>query len=254
MSNRDRDFLTRTESKKRSNRTQGRKKLDRLLNVLIAVVAVLIIINLYFVFSNNEEKTDVTNEVDSTQTSNKDAENKEQQQHNDSNSGETDTNSTGNGESAGNSSANSSTTKDNSEENSSSDQVANEDGNESQNQVPTNAESLIVQDSDDPLVDQVIIDPNWQVTPTTQTGEHVSTYQDGHIDYEEKKLTFQNAVGLEKDNIIYWRINNNGSSETSIAVVSSKDLQSKYRISIEWMPNQGWKPVKVEILNELEGA
>ena len=47
MSNRDRDFLTRTESKKRSNRTQGRKKLDRLLNVLIAIVAVLILINLY---------------------------------------------------------------------------------------------------------------------------------------------------------------------------------------------------------------
>ncbi len=32
------------------------------------------------------------------------------------------------------------------------------------------------------------------------------------------------------------------------------DQQQKYRVSIEWVANQGWKPVKVEILNEIEGA
>ena len=253
MSNRDRDFLTRSESKKRSSKSQNRKKLDRLLNVLIAIVAVLILINLYFVFSNDGEKELVEDEVESSESSDSIADNNQNQTN------EQDSTSTSNGEST-NSSKNHSNDQTSNESSNSSDDVTNETDNEESNEesneekTTTTTEPVVVQNSDDPLVEQVIIDPNWKVTPTAQTGEHISTYKKGDIDYEEKIVTIQNAVGLEEDNIIYWSVKNNGSSETSIAVVSSKDQTQNYRVSIEWVQNQGWKPVKVEILNKTEGS
>lgn len=260
MSNRDRDFLTRTESKKRSNRTQGRKKLDRLLNVLIAIVAVLILINLYFVFSNNGEKSQEVEEIELNQTTPNSANTNEQDEEQQTNSSTEDSTQTNNEETQSNSnydsnnSASHDTNKDNGITNEPSDLETNGEGDVSEDTITTNTESVIVQDSDDPLVDQIIIDPNWPVTPTKQTGEHISTYSEGHIDYEEKKLTIRNVVGLEEENIIYWSIRNNGSNETSIAVVSSMDQQKKYRVSIEWIANEGWKPVKVEMLNTIKGT
>ncbi|CAM5195636.1 hypothetical protein UACE39S_06859 [Ureibacillus acetophenoni] len=260
MSNRDRDFLTRTESKKRSNRTQGRKKLDRLLNVLIAIVAVLILINLYFVFSNNGEKAQEVEDIESEQTSSDTVSKNEQDSEQESNSSEEDSTQSDSEdtESNSNNDSNNSTSpdgnKDNSTTNEPSDGKKNDEEDETKGTIPTSGKSVVVQDSDDPLVDQVMFDPNWAVTPTKQTGTHISTYSEGHIDYEEKKVTIRNAVGLEEDNIIYWSIRNNGSNETSISVVSSMDKKEKYRVSIEWIANEGWKPVKVEMLNTIEGT
>ncbi len=206
MSNQDRDFITRSESKKRSNKTQGRRNLDRLLNVLIAIVAVLIIINLYFVFSNNGEKAQDENEVETTQSTNDVVENNEQDVQNQSNSSEQETDSTSNADPEDNSNNESNeiiTDNEPNNEDSTTNDDNNEETNESENTITTKGGSVIVQDSDDPFVEQIIIDPSWQVTPTAQSGGHVSTYQEGHIDYEEKKLTFRNAVGLDEDNIIF---------------------------------------------------
>lgn len=247
MSNRDHDFLTRTENKKRSNRNQGRKKLDRLLNVLIAVVAVLILINFYFIFSSNDDKAQNKNEAETDQV----VKNNDQNENNQSSTSDQDTGNAVSDEQSTNDSNESTSSNENGSE-STNDSSAHP--NDSEETTATNVDSIITHNSDDPLVEQVIINPNWEVTPTRQSGEHISTYQKGHIDYEEKLLTIRNAVGLDEDNIIYWSVKNNGGSENSIAVVSSMDKQQKFRVSIEWVTNQGWKPVKMEILKEIDGA
>ena len=41
---------------------------------------------------------------------------------------------------------------------------------------------------------------------------------------------------------------------TAIAVVTSMDKQQKYRVSIEWIDGEGWKPTRLEVLNAVEGA
>ncbi len=79
-------------------------------------------------------------------------------------------------------------------------------------------------------------------------------FAEGHIDYEEKLSTIFSVTSLSEENSIIWKITNNGSADTAIAVVSSKDKEQKYRVSIEWVPNEGWKPVKLEKLNTLEGS
>ncbi|MFJ7737886.1 YrrS family protein [Lysinibacillus sp. NPDC097287] len=115
-------------------------------------------------------------------------------------------------------------------------------------------EKAVESSSDDPIVDRVITDENWQPTPTTQTGEHVSSYDDQSVDWAEKVATITAVTGIEKDNMIIWRLKNNGGANKSIATVSTNDKTEMYRVSMEWVDNEGWKPVKLEQLNTLEGA
>ncbi|KGR90729.1 hypothetical protein CD30_10235 [Ureibacillus massiliensis 4400831 = CIP 108448 = CCUG 49529] len=245
MSNQDRNYLTRSESKRRENRSVKRKKLDRLLNVLIAVVAVLIVINLYFIFSNKEDVAQ--NQAETTSESNQspnppqssqpavstgEDEQKEPQQE-EPNTNDIEQSGDFNGEQNGQS------------------QSTNEESNVI---TGNNSSTTTVNSSSDPLVLEEIIDPNWQVTPTSQTGEHVSAYETGHIDYEEKLVTIRNAVNLTEGNVIYWSVKNNGSSDSAISVISSKDQAEKYRVTIQWIANQGWKPVKVEKLKQIDGT
>ncbi|RKJ56469.1 DUF1510 family protein, partial [Butyricicoccus sp. 1XD8-22] len=49
-------------------------------------------------------------------------------------------------------------------------------------------------------------------------------------------------------------VKNNGSSDSAISVISSKDQAEKYRVTIQWIANQGWKPVKVEKLKQIDGT
>lgn len=217
MSKEERESLTR--SKARKQRSDQRKKMDRLLNVLIAVVSILIIINLMFVLKDKDKDKEVVKNESSEQS--KDADTK--------------TNTTN------------TTTSDEK-------QQKEETNDESTKKLDT--DQISVSASNDPVVEEVIVNSNWQPTPTKQTDTHVSTYEEGQIDYEEKLITFQNAVNLSDENIIYWSVKNNGSSDTAIAVVSSNDKEhsEKYRVSIQWIDNQGWKPVKVEKLKRIEGS
>ncbi|MER2114905.1 MAG: YrrS family protein, partial [Solibacillus isronensis] len=75
-----------------------------------------------------------------------------------------------------------------------------------------------------------------------------------HIDYEEKLKAIFSVIDLQQENSIVLRVNNNGSAESAIAVVTSMDKEQKYRVSIEWVDNEGWKPVQVEVLTTLEGS
>lgn len=224
MSKLGRENGTRTENKRRGQRSQKRSKMDRLLNTLIAIVSILIILNLVTILNDKDDEKEETKEV-------------AQEKSNDN-------------------------IKKNNEDTNSTDEAQSEQGSknvvsaeESTDELDEESDTLpITEASSDPLVDEVIINPNWEVTKTNQTGEHVSTYQKGHIDYEEKIETFRNAVQLDENNIIIWSVKNNGSANSSIAVISNNDKTENYRISIEWIENEGWKPVKVEKLKTVNGA
>ena len=58
------------------------------------------------------------------------------------------------------------------------------------------------------------------------------------------------ATGLSKDTMIIWKIKNGGSPQKSIGIVSTKDKVEKYRVYLEWVDGKGWKPVKMDVLND----
>ncbi|MFL0505027.1 YrrS family protein [Ureibacillus sp. 179-F W5.1 NHS] len=237
MSKKGQESLTR--SNKRRKKTKS--KMDRLLNILIAVVSILIILNLVIVLnddSEKEEKTEVAQENKNNSSDN-------MKENEDTN--QTDNNSSDKDDDGEALEGDSSQSEDNQDSTES-------DSGKAEDDKETSEAKLIVQSSNDPIVEQVITNPSWDVTPTKQSGEHVSAYEEGHIDYEEKLKTIRNAVQLDGNNIIYWSVKNNGSADSSVAVVSNNDKTEKYRVYIEWVQNEGWKPVKVEKLKKLEGT
>lgn len=210
-----------SERKTRSSRhlqPAPSKKLNTWLNILIGIVAVLIVITTLYIF-NWQDNIEETSKEDPVVTS----------------------------------------PEENEEESSSEDILPNEE-------QPVQEEETSVQDeqpeqetavettSDDPIVNRVITDESWQPTPTTQTGAHVSSYDSKSVDWQEKVATITSVTGIAEDNMIIWFLKNNGSADTAIATVSTKDKTEMYRVSMEWVNNEGWLPVKLEVLNTLEGA
>lgn len=107
---------------------------------------------------------------------------------------------------------------------------------------------------DDPVVEEIQTNDSWPAHPTEQTGPHTSTFQKGHIDYEEKLAAIFSVTDLEQGASFVKSVKNNGSASSAIAVITSQDGSKMYRVSIEWIDETGWKPVKLEVLKTLNGA
>ncbi|MCE4044649.1 YrrS family protein [Lysinibacillus fusiformis] len=200
------------------------KKLDKLLNVLIGVVVVLIIITATYVFKWQDDAEQTVKDEPAQEEKNDNKEVDKEPVKEDE--------------------------KDLAVE---EDQAEEEHGSqpeENQQEQGEPEEST----SDNPNVEKVITNKNWQPTPTTQTGQHVSSYDSSSVDWSEKVATVTGVTGINQDNMIIWRMQNNGGPNSSIATVSTKDKTQMYRVSMEWVDNEGWLPVKLEQLNTLEGA
>ncbi len=104
---------------------------------------------------------------------------------------------------------------------------------------------------DDDVIAETLVDTSWEPIGTTQTGEHVSKYDGQSVDWEEKKQALAYATGLPVDTMEFWKIKNGGSPQHSIGIVSSADKSEKYRVYLEWIDGEGWKPVKMDVLKTL---
>ena len=74
------------------------------------------------------------------------------------------------------------------------------------------------------------------------------------MDWTEKLNAIAYTTGLSADKMIVWRIQNGGDPQKSIGVVSSKNKKDKYRVYLQWVDGEGWKPEKMETLKTLDGA
>lgn len=114
--------------------------------------------------------------------------------------------------------------------------------------------TITKEDSKDPVVEESIINTSWEPVGTSQKGEHVSVYQEGSADWNEKIKAISYATGLAEDDMYIMMIKNGGGPQKSIGVVQSKDQSKKYRVHMEWVDGEGWNPVKLDVLKTLKGA
>ncbi|MTD29728.1 DUF1510 family protein [Planomicrobium sp. YIM 101495] len=114
--------------------------------------------------------------------------------------------------------------------------------------------SVTYEESSDPIVKETVINTGWKPIGTEQTGEHVSVYDQSSVDWQEKIDAISYATGLGQDNMFIMMIQNGGGPQKSIGTVTSKDKEEKYRVYLEWVDGEGWKPIKMDILNTIEGA
>ncbi len=116
----------------------------------------------------------------------------------------------------------------------------------------TGAGSVTYITPDDAIIAETITNASWQPIGTTQTGEHASQYDRASVDWAEKQQALAYATGLSQDSMIFWKIKNGGGPQKSVGIVSSKNKAEKYRVYLEWVDGQGWKPVKMDVLNTLD--
>ncbi|AWE08129.1 hypothetical protein DCE79_12325 [Lysinibacillus sp. 2017] len=221
---RKRRFQTRQQYAEQKANESKFDKVNHYLNYLIAIVAVLIIFTLWFILSKDSKPdTDVAEAPEQAETVDKDTNTSSNEENEDSPSEE--------GES----------------------ETATSD-DETTDETTNQASETIVNSSSDPTVSEVQTNPDWQAYPTEQTGEHVSAFEKGNIDYEEKLKAIFSVIDLQQENSIVLSVRNNGNTKSAIAVVTSMDKEKKYRVSIEWIDGEGWKPVQLEVLNSLDGV
>lgn len=108
-------------------------------------------------------------------------------------------------------------------------------------------------ESDDPNVLKVVIDPSWKPVGTTQTGEHITQYDDTSVDWQEMLKAISYATGVSVDNMtVNWIGVGEIPNKNVIGTITDRNTNQYYRVYLEWVDGQGWKPTKMEYLKELD--
>lgn len=102
-----------------------------------------------------------------------------------------------------------------------------------------------VKPSDDNVASAVTGD--WEPAETNQKGTHTTNYNGGSQDRTEIKQASANATNLSAEDIIEWRVENNGDQKV-VATISDTQQTKTYRVFLNWIDNEGWQPTKVEQL------
>lgn len=226
----------------RANYRSKRKKTNLVLNSLIVLVLALIVVVAFVVFSGGKDKTAKradaknTEQSDSSVQKNKpegSSQNNQNQQSND-----TTTDSSTDQQSQG-------STTDSGTDQQSQDSTTTGDG---QSADPAN--EVVSDGGSTQNVAKTIENPDWKPVGTSQTGKHAAVYDSNSVDWQEMLNAISAGTGIARDNMTIWRLGSNQKDPNhSIATISSKDEKKPYRVYIEWVDGQGWKPTKVEELS-----
>jgi hypothetical protein len=216
----------------RLDKFNKRRKNTKLINVMIVLGVLLGIFLLFQMFTKDDDQP-----VDQTQTSNEEETNNDGQEA-DIENGESDNLDNQDAQEGENTDDNDTTDEPESAQN-------DEEGSNDETTDIGQAEDT----SDDPNVSETIV-KEWEPIGTVQKEPHVATYDDKTVDWKEMWEAARYATGLTEDDYIEWRAENNGSHNKSKLTISNKAQTETYRVYIEWIENEGWKPIKVEVLKE----
>ncbi|MGM0828450.1 MAG: YrrS family protein [Bacillota bacterium] len=220
---------------------RSKKNSNKILNIMIAVVLLLIVVvGATIVMGGGNEKA--SSNVADTETKDSDKSNKNAEKDDKSVSLDEDKKSE---------------EKDNEdkkdEEKKSDEEKQKEKASDEEDTVALEGEEqsgLKVEDSDEPNVKKTMVHPDWKPVGTEQTGEHVSVYDEGTVDWQEKIKATSYATGIPEDNMTVWWMEGNGGPQKSMATVTAKDTKTPYRVYLQWVDGKGWQPTKVQELEE----
>ncbi|GLY10043.1 YrrS family protein [Pseudobacillus badius] len=204
----------------RTERKSKRRKTNRILNTAIAVVVLLIVVVGFTIFSGGGKDEDPQPPKPKTETQQSAAKEKEEPS--------TDVK-----------------TSDVKEEDEDKADKEDQTDKEQKDKEQKDKGEVIEKESDEPNVEKEIIDPNWTGIGTSQSGQHTSSFDTGSVDWEEKKDALSYATGIPKEEMVVWYISGDG-PKGAIGTVSKKsDQDNAYRVYINWVEGEGWKPQKM---------
>jgi cytoskeletal protein RodZ len=207
----------------RSRSRAKRRKTNLILNSLIVVVILLIAIVSFNIFFSNDEGA-----ADNSQLS-----------------AEAEKGAGSSGKKDNKAAENEETGDDSNQTNDSTAEEAEEDAEGTETEL---GDPVITEGGSDANVKQTIENPDWEPVGTTQSGEHTAVFDQNSADWQEMILAYSYATGIDKNNMTVWWNENGGAPNTAVGTVSEKGSDQTFRVSIQWVEGQGWKPVKVEEL------
>ncbi|EOO83492.1 hypothetical protein IGY_04543 [Bacillus cereus K-5975c] len=89
--------------------------------------------------------------------------------------------------------------------------------------------------------------PSWKPIGTEQGAKPEMKFKEGTVDWSEMKKAISYAVDVPESQLIFDFIGNNGSNK-AYGNVRDKQNNKKYKVNIDWVENQGWKPVSVQVV------
>ncbi len=218
----------------RSGKRAKRRKTNIILNTLIGVVLLLIIIVSAAIFlgGNDDEAAEQAPASEKADPENND-------KNNDNNTSD---------ETAGQEEE-ADQAEDSAQDGGDAENADEDNGEEAEEDQDIEEDAEVTDGGSAPDVEKTIVNPSWQPVGTSQTGEHTAVYEG--VDWNEMVQAITYATGIPESNMTIWFLGNNGPNQ-SVGTVSTKDQQEKYRVYIEWVDGQGWKPVKMEELNSVQ--
>ncbi|RTR35364.1 DUF1510 family protein [Robertmurraya yapensis] len=226
----------------RYHRRTKKKKTNIVLNGLIGFVLLLIIvvsINIFF-GGNDDERAEQNVEETKGETSNApEATEDESSQVSEDEASEEETETE----------QSSTDVSGENEEEASEEEADEEEMDENEVEEEESGEAVVSEGGSSPNVVKTIVNPAWKPVGTVQTGEHHNTY-DG-VDWEEMVDAISYATGISEDQMTIHFLGNNGPNK-SVGTVYTKGKTEIYRVYIEWVDGQGWKPTQVEQLSAIE--
>ncbi|WP_002150799.1 YrrS family protein [Bacillus cereus] len=89
--------------------------------------------------------------------------------------------------------------------------------------------------------------PSWKPIGTDQGAKPAMKFKEGTVDWNEMKKAISYAVDVPEGQLIFDFIGNNGENK-AYGNVRDKQSNKKYKVDIDWVENQGWKPVSVQVV------
>ncbi|MBG9538840.1 FMN-dependent NADH-azoreductase [Bacillus thuringiensis] len=89
---------------------------------------------------------------------------------------------------------------------------------------------------------------SWKPVGTEQGATPAMTFKKGTADWNEMNQAISAAIDVPVEQLIIHRIGNNGKNK-AYGNVQDKQSGKRYYVNIDWVENEGWKPVLVQTLN-----
>lgn len=226
---------------------RSKSKSNKVLNIMIAVVVLLIVVvGATILTGNGSDKENASTEVENndknTSENSTDRDNDSKQKD--------DENSVSMKEESDSSESEKDKEKEKQDEKEKEQEKEKEDAPVKKESVALDDSEAQIEESNEENVKRTIVHPNWEPIGTEQSGEHVSSYETGSVDWQEKEQALSYATGIPQDNMTVWFIEGNGGPQKSIGTVTEKGGSTAYRVYLQWIDGQGWQPTKVEELIE----
>lgn len=204
----------------RLNQRVKRKKANVILNSLIIVVLLLIVIVSINIFGKDDKSIAESNEEQTVaSTVEKDSGTDEQ----------TDT-------------------SDRDQEDASVNDKSSDEKQSEQDENINDEEEVESEDESNTDENETTENPDWESVGTSQI-EPAQDYVKGGVDWNEQIRAVSSATGFDQgkgDTLI--KLENNGPKK-SAATVLIKETNQQYRVYLEWVDGEGWKPALVEETN-----